>query len=82
MKDKIKGQERRAKNKQQDIPEGSSNCIGCLKVLPLEKFKVSKAGKPLKNCISCVDKRKKNIEEKEYDPETSKICKRCSRVVP
>lgn len=81
LKDKIKGQERRAKNKQQSIPEGSSNCVGCLKILPLENFKLSKAGKPLKNCIRCVDKAKKRVEEKEYDPETSKICKRCKRVV-
>ena len=81
LKDKIKGQERRAKSKQQSIPEGSSNCVGCLKILPLENFKVSKAGKPLKNCITCVDKAKKRVEEKEYDPETSKICKRCKRVV-
>jgi len=79
--DKIKRKERVAKSKK-DIPEGSSHCIGCLTILPLDKFKVSKTGNPLKNCIECVDKRKKNIEEKEYDPETSKICKRCRKIVP
>jgi hypothetical protein len=81
LKDSIKRKEKVAKSKQQSIPEGSSNCVGCLKILPLENFKVSKAGKPLKNCITCVDKAKKRVEEKEYDPETSKICKRCKRVV-
>ena len=48
----------------------------------MDKFKVSKKGVPLKNCIECTTKVKQRIEKKEYDKDTSKICKICQKVLP